>query len=41
MDPEKHLWTYSIKNSTGKVLTHTGTQRQIDEDLQAVRKREG
>jgi hypothetical protein len=32
-DPEQHIWTYSVRDSTGRVVTRTGTQRQMDEDL--------
>jgi hypothetical protein len=32
----EQVWTYSFKDNTGKVLTRTGTQSQIDEDVQGV-----
>jgi len=38
-DPEEQVWTYSFKDSTGRVLTRTGTQRQMDKDLQGAGRR--
>jgi hypothetical protein len=40
-DPEKQIWTYSFKDNTGRVLARTGTQRQIDKDLQRSGRRGG
>ena len=36
-EPGEQIWTYSIRTDTGRVLTRTGTQRQMDEDLQRRR----
>jgi hypothetical protein len=33
-EPEEHKWMFSFRDNTGRVLTHTGTQREMDEDLQ-------
>jgi hypothetical protein len=33
-DPEQHIWTCSFRDNTGRLVTCTGTHRQMDEDLQ-------
>lgn len=40
-DPKEQIWTYSFRDNTGRVLTRTGTQRQMDEDLRRASKGDG
>jgi hypothetical protein len=40
-DPEEKVWTYNFKDNIGRVLARTGTQRQMDEDLQGAGRRSG
>lgn len=30
-DPEEHIWAYSLKDKSGKVINGTGTMKQIEE----------
>lgn len=39
-DPEEHIWTYSVKDRSSRVVTRTGTQRQMDEDIRNARSNE-
>lgn len=32
-DPEEHIWEYSFKDHTGKIVNRRGTQGQIKQDL--------
>jgi hypothetical protein len=38
-DPEQHIWTYNFRDNIGRVVTRTGTQRQVDEDLRKAGRR--
>jgi len=40
-DPEEQVRTYSFKDNTGRVLTRTGRQRQMGEELREAGRRGG
>ncbi|KAI1121627.1 hypothetical protein F5Y10DRAFT_255912 [Nemania abortiva] len=38
-DPEEQIWTYNIKDNTGRMVQRIGTQRQMEMDMDMASRR--
>ncbi|KAJ8128708.1 hypothetical protein O1611_g4930 [Lasiodiplodia mahajangana] len=37
-DPQEHIWTYSFKDNTGRMVQRQGTQKQMEMDMASRRR---